>query len=130
MRRNAGVESGLLFASYTMSALLLAVPLLGWRFGGADAAVAAAVAVAAFALLAAGLAPLFSRLLPRLAAREAPAFGQHGRQAEGDSSAVPPRRGGGLAAGLAALELAVGSWGIALAATVLLVLLLLAATQR
>jgi hypothetical protein len=38
---------------------LLTVPLLGWRFGGADAAGAAVVAVAAFALLAAGLAPLF-----------------------------------------------------------------------
>jgi len=109
---------------------LLAVPLLGWRFGGTVAAVAAAVAVAAFALLAAGLAPLCSRLLPRLGAWEAPALGQHGRQAEEDSSAVPPRRGRGLAAGLAALELAVGSWGIALAATVLLVLLLLAATLR
>jgi hypothetical protein len=32
--------------------------------------------------------------------------------------------------GLGALELAVGSWGIALATTVLLVLLLLAATLR
>jgi len=109
---------------------LLAVPLLGWRLGGADAAVAAVAAVAAFALLAAGLAPLLSRLLPRLAAWQVTAFRLPGGPAGGDPSVEPPRRGRLLAAGLSALELAVGSWGIALAATVLLVLLLLAATLR
>jgi hypothetical protein len=118
-------------AALPLAALpLLAVPLLGWRLGGADAAVAAALAVAAFALLAAGLAPLFSRLLPplvaRLAAWEASAFALPGRRAGREPPAEHARRG--LASGLAALELAVGSWAIALAATVLLVLLLLAAT--
>jgi hypothetical protein len=111
---------------------LLAVPLLGWRIGDANTAVAAAVAVAAFALLAAALAPLFSRLLPPLVARltawEASVSALPDRPAAREPSAEHSRRG--LAAGLGALELAVGSWAIALAATVLLVLLLLAATLR
>ncbi|MEQ8263186.1 hypothetical protein [Pseudohaliea sp.] len=120
-------------AALLLAALpLLAVPLLGWRLGGAHAAVAAVVAVAAFALLAAGLAPLLSRLLPPLVAKltawEASAFGLPARRAGGEPSAEHPRRG--LASGLGALELAVGSWRTALAATVLLALLLLAATLR
>ncbi len=138
----AGSRGGLLLlagfrsvAALPLVALpLLAVPVLGWRLGGLSAVAGALAAVAAFALAAAGLALLFRRLLPRLAPRlaawQVSAFGLPGQRANGEPSSTPARRSGGLAAGLGTLELAVGSWGLALAGTVLLVLLLLAATVR
>ena len=102
---------------------LLAVPGLGWRLGGVSAALDALTAVALFTLLASGLARLLARGLPGLLALP-------GR---GDPAAAGERAGSGsgeLAGRLGTLELLLGSWGTALAGTVVLVLLLLAATLR
>lgn len=121
-RRGSGV-------SLPLAALaLLVVPTLGWRLGGSSGAVGAAAAAAVVALLTAGLARLLSLWLPRLAAREGmPLPGRRSAEAAGGQPGPVARR---LPARLGALELAIGSWGLALGACVVLVLLLLAATQR
>ncbi|MHA7817249.1 MAG: hypothetical protein ACX93N_12285 [Pseudohaliea sp.] len=102
---------------------LLVVPALGWRLGGGSAALGAVTAVAAFNLLAAALALLLARGLPR----PIPLPGRRGTDTAGGQAGVGSA---GLPGRLGALELVLGSWGMALAATVALVLLLLAATLR
>ena len=109
---------------------LLAVPALGWRLGGGSAALGAAVAVTVSALLAAALARLLSRGLPRWLSRLAVSEGipLASRRGAGEAGEERDTEPGGLAAHLGALEVAIGSWAIALGASVVLVLLLLAAT--
>jgi hypothetical protein len=126
----AGPRSGMTLPLAAFA--LLAVPALGWRLGGGSAALGAAVAVAAFALLAAALARLLSRGLPRWLSRLAMSGGLSlpGRRAAGEAGEEQDTEPGGLAAHLGTLELAIGSWAIALGASVVLVLLLLAATLR
>lgn len=122
----AGRGSGV---SLPLAALvLLVVPTRGWRLGGSSGAVGAAAAAALVALLTAALTRLLSLWLPRLTAREGSPFpGRRSAEAAGGKRGPVASR---LSTRLGALELAIGSWGLALGACVILLLLLLAATQR
>lgn len=112
--------------------VLLAVPALGWRVGGSGAVPATAAAVATFALLAAGLGRLLSHGLPAQLTRIVPGEGMALPGRRGEAHAVENRGSGRgeLSRRLGALELVLGSWTVALGASVVLVLLLLAATLR